>query len=136
MLLLPFPGIFQELLTGKVLLGYSHILELGHHLAFRGDGRVVRSRHPARILAVHAGVADEDVVQGVVEHVPHMEDSGHVRRRYDYGVWFPFVRFRMEALVFQPPGIPLVFHFRRIVFCGEFFLFAHISINYIQEIQI
>ncbi len=113
--LLPFPGVLEEFLAGEVVLGDAHRLELRHHLGLGGDGSVVRSRHPAGILAVHAGVADQDVVQGVVEHVAHMEDTRHVGRRDHDRVGFPFVGFGVEKLMIQPIGVPLVFHFRGIV---------------------
>ena len=116
MLLLPFPGVFEEFLTADFLLGNAHGLQLGDHLGFGGDGGVVRARHPAGVLAVHAGVPDQDVVQGVVEHMAHMEDARHVGRRNHDGIGFLFVRFRMEELVGQPIGVPLVLHFGGVVF--------------------
>ena len=114
-LLLPFPGVFQELLAREVVLGDAHRLEFRHHLGLGSDGGVVRTRHPAGVLAMHAGVADQDVVQGVVEHVTHMEDPRHVGRRNHDRIRFPFIGFGVEKLVFEPIGIPFVFHLRGIV---------------------
>ncbi len=115
MLLLPFPGMLQELLPGEVVLGDALGLEFRHHLGLGSDGGMVRSGDPAGILAMHAGVADQDIVQGVVQDVSHMEDTRHVGRRDHDGIGFLLVRFRMEEFVLQPIGIPLVFHFRGIV---------------------
>ena len=135
-LLLPLPGIFHKLLTGKVFLGYSHTLELGHNLAFRCDGCMVRTRYPAGILAVHSGLADQYIVKRVVQHVTHMQDSRHVRRRDYYRIRLFLIRLRVEALVLGPPGVPFVFYFRRIVLCGKFFFLAHITAYNIQSLQI
>ena len=57
-LLLPLPGIFEELLTGEVLFFDAHILEFGNHLVFGSDACMVGTRNPAGILAVHSGLAD------------------------------------------------------------------------------
>ena len=114
-LLLPFPGVLEEFLAADVLLGDAHGLELRDDLGFGGDGSVVRARHPARILAVHAGVADEDVVQGIVQDVTHVQDARHVGRRDHDRVRFLLIGFGMEELVVQPVGVPFVLHFRGIV---------------------
>ena len=113
--LLPFPGVLEEFLAADVLLGDAHGLELRDDLGFGGDGRVVRSRHPAGVLPVHAGVADEDVVQGIVEDVTHVQDARHIGRRDHDGIRFLLIGFGMEELVVQPVGVPFVLHFRGIV---------------------
>ena len=87
-LLLPRPGVLEEFLAADVLLGDAHGLEFRDHLGFGGDGGMVRSRHPAGILAVHAGVADQDVVQGIVEDVTHVQDTRHIGRRDHDGIRF------------------------------------------------
>ncbi len=47
---------------------------------------MVRSRLPQRVPPLHALVADEDVLQRVVERVAHVEAAGDVGRRDDDGV--------------------------------------------------
>ena len=86
-------GFGPKLWLGDVFLVIAHTLELGHHLALRCYGCVVCTGHPAGVLAVHTSLADEHVVQGVVEYVAHMKDSGHVWRRNYNGVRFFLVRF-------------------------------------------
>jgi hypothetical protein len=46
----------------------------------QGPG-VVHTGLPEHVLAQHALVADQDVLQRVVERVPHMQRAGDVRRR-------------------------------------------------------
>ena len=128
-LLLPLPGMFEEFLTRQVFLGDAHGLEPRDDLAFGGDGGMVGTGHPAGVLAVHPGLAHQDVVEGVVQDMAHVEDSRHVRRRNHYGVRFPFIWFGMETLVVQPPSIPFVFYFRCIVLCGEFLSFTHLVLK-------
>ena len=116
-LLLPFPSILQELLAGDVLLGDAHALELRNHLALSGYGSVVGAGDPAGVPAVHACLADQHVVQSIVQHMSHVQDARHIRRRDHDGIGFPSVWFGVEELVFKPIGIPLVLHFGGVVFC-------------------
>ena len=59
-----------------------------------GDARVVGAGHPERRLAEHAVEADEDVLEGVLEPVAHVQDARDVRGR-DYDD---------EGLLPGPPG--------------------------------
>ena len=108
-LFLPFPGVLEEFFPGKVFLAYALSLQFGHDLAFGGDGRMVRTGYPAGILAVHSGLADEHIVDCVVQNVSHMQDSRDIWRRYNYGIRFPLIGLRVEKIVFQPIGVPFVF---------------------------
>ncbi len=116
-LLFPFPGIFEEFLTGEVALPDAHSGKLVDDLCLSCDGCVVGTRHPAGVLAVHTCLTDKDILDGVVEHVAHMEDTSHVRWWYHYRVRLPFIRFRMKELVLEPVGVPFVFGLCRIVLC-------------------
>ena len=119
-LLFPLPRMLEEFLAADVLLADSPLLEPGHDLGLGGDAGVIRARHPAGVLAVHARLADKHIVDGVVEHMAHVEDSRHVRRRDDYCIWFTAVRLRMEALVLRPICVPLVLDRGRVIFCFKF----------------
>ncbi len=118
MLFLPLPGVLKEFLPADILLGNAHGLEFGHHLALRSDGSVVRTGDPAGILPVHAGLADENVVERIVEHVSHVQDTCHIGRRNHDGIRFLPVGFAVEKFVFQPVAVPLVFNLRSTVFGG------------------
>ena len=56
-------------------------LALDDHL--RGDAGMVHARLPEHVLAAHALEADQDVLQRVVERMPHMQRAGDVGRRDD-----------------------------------------------------
>ncbi len=56
-----------------------HQLPLDHHLG--RDAGVIGARLPQHVAAAHPLETAEDVLQGVVERVPHMQRAGHVRRR-------------------------------------------------------
>jgi hypothetical protein len=49
--------MFQEFVTAKVSFLYTLSGQFVHHFGFCGNGSMVGSRHPAGILAFHAGTA-------------------------------------------------------------------------------
>ena len=111
----PFPGGFEEFLAGEVFLADAFGLQLRDDLVFGGDAGVVGSGDPAGVLAVHPCLADEHVIERIVEHVAHMQDARDIGRGNHNRIGGPFVRLRMKKLVLQPVGIPFVLHFRRVV---------------------
>ena len=92
-LLFPLPGIFEELLASQVFLFDSPLGKPCHDLALGGYASVVGTGHPAGVLAVHTRLAYEHVVQGVVEHMAHMEYARYVGRGDNNRVGLPGVRF-------------------------------------------
>ena len=54
---------------------------------------MVRARYPAGVLALHAGVANQDILDSIVEHVAHVEHTRHVGRRDNYGVGLACIGF-------------------------------------------
>ncbi len=84
---LPLPNLFQKFLAAQRaavgLLGGGEAA-LHHHL--RGDAGMVRARLPQHVAAAHALEAAQNVLQGVVERMAHVQRAGDVRRRNDNGV--------------------------------------------------
>ena len=115
----PLPGMLKELLACEVGLFDSFRSKLLDNLCLGGYGRMVGAGHPAGVFALHARAAHEDVLDCIVEHMPHVEDAGDVWRRDHYGVSFALVGLGMEQLVFKPVGIPFVLYVGRIVFLWE-----------------
>ncbi len=112
----PVPGVLQELFAREVGFLDSVGGEFGHHFGFRRDGGMVGAGHPQGVFARHAGTADEDVLDGVVEHVAHVQHAGDVGRRDYYAVGFTVIGFAVEEAVLHPVGIPFVLDFRGIIF--------------------
>ena len=119
-LLFPLPGIFEELLAGEVALLDTLGGEFVHHFGFGGNRGVVGAGYPAGVLALHAGTAYEYVLYRVVQHVPHVQNTGDVGGRDDYGVGFATIGLRLEEPVFQPVSIPFLLYVGGIVLCGKF----------------
>ena len=72
-----------------------------------------------RFAALHSGAPDEHVLNGVVQHVSHVQHTRDVGWRNDdaerllFRIWF-----RMKITFLHPVGVPLAFDFRGIVFGG------------------
>ena len=108
-LLLPLPGMAQELLARERRFLNTLLPEPGHHLGFGSYRGVVGSRHPAGVHPVHPGTADKHVLQGIVQHVPHVEHACHIRGWYDYCIGRSAVGFRMKVPARKPVVVPLAF---------------------------
>ena len=111
----PVPRMAKELVPRQVRLFDALVPQAPHHLGLRRDGRMVRSWHPTRILPLHPGTSDEDVLDGVVEHVSHVQHPRHVGGRNHHRVGLTLVRRGVKVTRFEPVGIPFVFCQRRIV---------------------
>ena len=84
-LLLPLPHAGNERLAPDVVARQAVLCQHLLHHVLGGDTGVVRPGEPARVVPVHPLVADDDVLQGVVQGVPHVQPPGHVGRRNDDG---------------------------------------------------
>ena len=106
-LLLPLPDPLDEFLAAEVAALDLALGELALDDHLRGDAGMVHARLPQHVLAAHALEAAEDVLDRVVEGVPHVERAGHVRRRDDdrvgYGV-LAILAAGLEGLGLLPAG--------------------------------
>ena len=80
-------------------------------------------------LPLHPGAAYQHVLYGFVQHVPHVQHSGHVRRRDDDRVGFPSVGRRVEKIVADPVVVPLGFDLLRVYFAPISISIPNFSIN-------
>ena len=115
----PVPGVLEKGVAAEVGLLDALVAEFADHLGLRGDGGVVGSRHPAGVLALHPRAAHEHVLDGVVQHVAHVQHACHVGRGDDHGVGLTVVRNAAEGLGVFPDLVPAVFDGGRIVMGGD-----------------
>ena len=111
----PFPGVLQKGVAAEVGFFNPFSAELLHHLGLGRDRRVVGARNPAGIESAHAGAAHEHILNGVVEHVAHVQYAGHVGRRNHNGVGRTVVGSRGKSLVLEPCLVPALFNLARSV---------------------
>ncbi len=105
---LPLPDAFDELLAAQVVAGLSFPGEFLLDDVLGGDPRVIRPGHPEGVVALHAAVAGHDILQGVVQGVPHVEHPCYIGGRDDdaEGLAVTCV-LGMEIILFEPELVPL-----------------------------
>src|SRR6185437_13794496 len=110
-LFLPGPDAFQKFLAAEIVFGFAFFLfERLFHLHLRGDAGVIGAGQPKHFLAAHARFAAQNVLDGVVEHVAHVEHARDVRRRDDDGErGLDGFRVRGETRILLPELVPLIF---------------------------
>ena len=102
----PVPCVLKKLFSGQVCLFDALLCKLAHNLSFCGDGCVVSARNPASVLAHHSGSSHKYVLDGIVQHVSHVQHASHVWRRDNYCVRLSVVWLRMKESVVKPVLIP------------------------------
>ena len=119
-LFLPGPDLLDEGVAAQRVAGFALALEhqvaADHHLG--GDAGVVGAHLPQRAVTAHAVVADQRVLQGVLERVAHVQRAGDVRRRQQDGVGRAVARGRERAAAF-PLLVQAGFEGFRVVARGE-----------------
>ena len=129
-LALPVPHPLQELLPAQVVAGQALLgAQLLLHLDLGGDAGVVRAGHPQRLVALHPLVADQDVLEGGVHGVAHVELARDVGGRHDDAEGL-LVRVGggLEAARIHPGLVDLPLHLLGLVGLWQFF--SHILFSY------
>ena len=124
---LPFLHLVDKFIAGEIgaLLLMQRHLPLNHHL--RGNPGVISADHPQRILALQAGVADEDVLQCIIQRMADVQAARHIGRRHDDGIRFRIGARRAERARPFPMGIPFGFNGGGIECFGEI---GHIAVRH------
>jgi len=81
---------------------------------------MVGTRNPTSVLALHPGAANQHILNGIVEHVPHVQNPGHVGRWDYYAIRFASVGYGTEKSVVHPVLVPFVFNRCRVIFARNF----------------
>jgi hypothetical protein len=135
-LLLPLPHFGEEGVAAEVVAVLDGALLLQSALDDRlgGDAGVVGAGEPEDLLALHAGLAGEDVLDGVVEDMAEGEDAGDVGGGDDDGVRRAAFRDPAgvggETAVFLPVRVPLVLDGLGLVSLGDL---AHVASGSLPE---
>ena len=120
-LFLPSPCALEEFLTTEVFFGDAFLTHRLDDLRLGGDGGVVGTGQPQRLIALHPAPAGEDVLQGVVQRVTDVQLTRDVGRRHDDAIGL-FIRVDrgVEVVVLQPVAIYPFLDLRRVVGLVEF----------------
>ena len=117
----PLPDAGDEPFAAKLVPAELLLLQqaaFDHGL--RGDARMIGARHPEGFETLHPFLADEDVLQGVVQGVAQVQGAGDVGRRDDDRVGLlGRVRLAMEEALGFPVGVPTVLGGGGVVLLGK-----------------
>ncbi len=121
-LVLPGPDLVQEALAAQVKAGLALIAQLLLDLYLRGDAGVVIAGQPEGGVAVHALVADEDVLDGLVKGVAQVELAGDVGWRDDDGEGLLLgIALGVEVVSLEPHVVDLLFDLLGVIDFRQFF---------------
>ena len=98
--------------------------EFLHHFCLGSNRGVVGTWNPTCVFALHASSANKNILNGVVEHVTHVEHTRDIWWWDDYGIRFSAVRLRTEKFVVNPILIPLRLYFFRVILCCQFHAYS------------
>ena len=133
---LPLPYTFQEFFTAEVIFIETFFSDLLFDLDLRCDAGMIFARQPQDIVALHSLVTDQNILQGIVERMPHVQLAGDIWRRQHDAVRFFFrICFIMEYTMIFPEAIPFLFDLTGIVFSQIFHVFCHIVHSYNKKIS-
>ena len=122
--LLPLPDPLQELLPAQVIAGLALLdAQLFLHLDLGGDAGVVGAGDPEGGVALHPLEAGQDVLQGAVQRVTHVELAGDVGGRHDDGEGLLLgVLHALEAVMILPHLIDAGLHLLGLIHLWQFFV--------------
>ena len=112
----PVPHPLDEPVAAELVARGAFRQQLLLHHVLRGDACMVGPRHPQGVPALHAAPADQDILDGVVQGMSHVQGAGDVGRGNDDHVGTAFRRRGgMEITAFGPGPVPACLNLLRIV---------------------
>ena len=83
---------------------------------------MIRARQPQCAIALHTAPAGQDILQGIVEGVSHMQLTGNVRRGHHNGVGgFVFINDSVKIIAALPKGIGAILYLTGVIGFRQFF---------------
>ena len=127
--ILPLPNAFEEFLASEVVARQALFLaQTLLDLDLRGDAGVIRSGDPKGIVPLHTLVANQNVLQGFVKRVTHVELPRDVRWRNDHRKMRRVVlRVGRKVAFLAPIGVDAVLELRGVIGFRQFFVLIHNS---------
>ena len=123
--LLPLPAMLQKFLASNLILINAFFLQHLDNLHLSGNCRMVCTRLPQRLIALHSLKTNQNILHRIIQCMPHMKLSRNIRRRHHNGKRFLLrIYFGMKISLVQPLLIQSVFQTFGIIGLCKFF--AHL----------
>ena len=123
-LFLPLPDPLEEFLTAQVVAGLALLdPQLLLHLDLGGDAGVVGAGQPQGRVALHPLEPGQDILQGAVQSMAHVQLARDVRGRHGNGKGLLLgVGVAVEAVAVHPHLVDAGLHLLRLIHLRQFFL--------------
>ncbi len=119
-LLLPLPDLFDEFVPPQILSALALCGQSPLHHVLGGNAGMVHTRNPKDLVPFLPVVAAQNILQGEIQGMAHMQTAGDVRGRNDNGVRFSrSIRIRGEGFLLLPVVDPFLFNVLWFVSLGE-----------------
>ena len=106
---LPVPYPLQKLLASQVVTAQALLPERPLHLGLGGNARVVAAGHPDGIEPLHTVIADQNILQSVVQSMAHVQLARDIRGRDHHAIGLlALIHLSVEELVLLPELIPFL----------------------------
>lgn len=110
------PRLFQGSRRDDVVFREPFRLHLVDDFEFRRDACVVGAGKPQRFVAVHTLKADDNILNGIIEGVSHVQLSRDVGgRHHNCERLFLFVDVSLKEFVFHPVIVDFLFETLRLI---------------------
>ena len=120
----PFPYPFDELFPAHGMPVGPLSCQVSLHHVLGGDAGMIGSGLPKHIVPGHFLVTAQNILEGIVQSMPHVKGPGHVRGRDNNTVRGFFRKRRwLKQVVFLPVLIPFLFNFPGFITFGYGFFF-------------
>ena len=118
--------MLQEFFASDFIFVDALLFEHIGNLYLRCDRRMVGTRLPQCLIALHSLVTDQDILHGVIQRMSHMKLSGNIWRRHHnrerlLAVSASALCIGVEIFAVQPFLIQAIFNIRRIICLFQFF---------------
>jgi len=111
----PLESIAQKFFASDIRFPQALLPEQGHHLSLGSNGSVVCAGYPACVFPLQPCFSDQDILDRIVQHVPHVQYARHVWWGDNNSEWLPPVGHGMKIPPAHPVPVPSFFSFLRVI---------------------
>ena len=132
------PGALKKSLATQIVAALALFFKLALNNILGSNAGVVCTGNPQGIIAFHTVIADNDVLQCIVQTVSHMEHARYVRRRNDDRICtgtFSTVTMNRRFFIACRFKITFCFPFRINAFFKIFWIIRFLKFNCFHKLQ-
>ena len=111
-LLSPVPCTFKKFFSSQIVFSKTFFSHCLNNFCFCCNGSMVSSGNPQCTITRHSFPTNKNILQGIVQRMPHMELACDIRGRNNDSIRFLLrIPFSMKAVIVGPVFIDFVLNF-------------------------